>query len=674
MKLKYIFLTFIFALTISNHVKAQCATGETEALLNIIPDNYGSETTWEFSGPGGSPVYASGGPYTDDNTTPINVSVCLDTNAVVMFTIFDSYGDGICCGEGNGSYTVTIDGISVASGAEYTTSESTLVLGNPLDFDCMIQLISSPSLQVSSNETATISGTLMNTGAITVTDLSLSYQIGTEAVVTESFSPSSLAFLDQYEFSFSTLWSPASTGEETIVIWVKTINNVSDMNPSNDNVSTNVNVYEATVIPNILGDYLEGTPTYTTIATASDQLDKPTDLDFHPFRNQELWVINEENVSGGGTTLTISNASEPTQSIEFKEDGNNWHFMSLPTAMAFGTNGNWASSPGVFDANHNGTEFTGPTLWSSDMSIYAENAGPGTNGSHLDMLHESPHSMGIAHHSGNAYWVFDGHNTDIVFYDFKQDHGPGQSYHDDAVIHRYEDVNVARDGSDPTIPSHLILNKDNGWLYIVDIGNDRVIRMNTATGSFSSNLTGYESVAEYAAYMGVEQETVVDTGLEQPCGIDIIEDRMIVSDYANGDIRFYDISETPASYLGKIETGVTGITGVKIGPEGNIWYANRLTNEVLKIEPENTLGIIENSFGEGLLVFPNPTGGNFSIDLGNNYKTVTISMTDLNGKLIQLKTYNDNQVLNLKIDQPIGVYLLIIESGDKKAVIKLIKE
>jgi len=290
--------------------------------------------------------------------------------------------------------------------------------------------------------------------------------------------------------------------------------------------------------------------------------------------------------------------------------------MSLPTAMAFGTIGNWASSP----------------------------------------------------------WVFDGYNTAIVFHDFKQDHGPGQSYHDDAVIHRYEDVNVARDGSDPTIPSHLILNKDNGWLYIVDIGNDRVIRMNTATGSFSSTLTGYESVAEYATHMGVEQETVVDTGLEQPCGIDIIEDRMIVSDYANGDSRFYDISETPALYLGKIETGDDGITGVKIGPDGNIWYANRLTNEVLKIEPENTLGIIENSFGEGLLVFPNPTGGNFSIDLGNNYKTVTISMTDLNGKLIQLKTYNDNQVLNLKIDQPIGVYLLIIESGDKKAVIKLIKE
>ena len=404
MKLKYIFLTFIFALNISNNVKAQCATGETEALLNIIPDNYGSETTWKFSGPGGAPICAAGGPYTNGITDPINVNVCLDANTIVVFTIFDSYGDGMCCGQGNGSYSVTIDGSIVASGASYTASESTLVFNTFQDFDCMLQSIPSPYPQVSSNESATISGTLMNLGATPVTDLSLSYQIGTEPVVTESFSPSYLTPFEQYEFSFSTLWSPVSTGHQEIKVWLNTINTSNaDMNPLNDSVSTTVNVYEATVIPNILGDYLIGTPTYTTIATASDKLDKPTDLDFHPFRNQELWVINEESIQGGGTTLTISDASEPTQSIERKRDFNTWHFMSLPTGIAFGTNGNWANSPGVFDANHNGTEFTGPTLWSSDMSIYAENAGPGTNGSSLDALYESPHSMGIAHHKDNSY-------------------------------------------------------------------------------------------------------------------------------------------------------------------------------------------------------------------------------------------------------------------------------
>ena len=86
------------------------------------------------------------------------------------------------------------------------------------------------------------------------------------------------------------------------------------------------------------------------------------------------------------------------------------------------------------------------------------------------------------------------------------------------------------------------------------------------------------------------------------------------------------------------------------------------------------VGIIENDFGNGFLLYPNPTGGNFSIDLGETYNTVTITIMDLNGKLIQQKTHSESQLLNLKIGEPAGVYLLKIESGDKKAVIRLVKE
>jgi para-nitrobenzyl esterase len=88
----------------------------------------------------------------------------------------------------------------------------------------------------------------------------------------------------------------------------------------------------------------------------------------------------------------------------------------------------------------------------------------------------------------------------------------------------------------------------------------------------------------------------------------------------------------------------------------------------------SSVGIIENNFGNELLVYPNPTDGNFSIDLGKNLNSTTITITDLSGKIIQSKKYNDSQILNLKIKEPVGVYLLIIESENKKAVIRLIKE
>ncbi|MBL4704717.1 MAG: hypothetical protein JKY54_09355, partial [Flavobacteriales bacterium] len=46
------------------------------------------------------------------------------------------------------------------------------------------------------------------------------------------------------------------------------------------------------------------------------------------------------------------------------------------------------------------------------------------------------------------------------------------------------------------------------------------------------------------------------------------------------------------------------------------------------------VGIIENNFGNGLLFYPNPTNGKFSVDLGDNYESVTITMSDINGKVI----------------------------------------
>ena len=73
-------------------------------------------------------------------------------------------------------------------------------------------------------------------------------------------------------------------------------------------------------------------------------------------------------------------------------------------------------------------------------------------------------------------------------------------------------------------------------------------------------------------------------------------------------------------------------------------------------------------------VYPNPTNGNFLIDLGESYPTTSIIITDLLGKTIQTNEFTNNQILNLKIEKPAGIYLLMIESGGKKAVIRLIKE
>jgi len=85
-------------------------------------------------------------------------------------------------------------------------------------------------------------------------------------------------------------------------------------------------------------------------------------------------------------------------------------------------------------------------------------------------------------------------------------------------------------------------------------------------------------------------------------------------------------------------------------------------------------GIIENDFGTDLIVYPNPTDGNFSIDLGALSNTLMVTMTDLRGRVIQTLNYRDTRLIKMTIEEPKGVYLLLIESGNKKAIIRLVKE
>ena len=165
------------------------------------------------------------------------------------------------------------------------------------------------------------------------------------------------------------------------------------MDTANDEASRTITIGPG--IPNIVDQYAGFIPTLEVIASSSQSINNPRDLDFHPILSRnELWVVLKGTETSGGKTVKITNAGESNQDELLQQDGNAWHFMSLPTGLAFSRNENFATSPGVFDSNHDGgTPFTGPALWSSDPDIYAEDSGG--NGSHLDMLHESPYSMGM---------------------------------------------------------------------------------------------------------------------------------------------------------------------------------------------------------------------------------------------------------------------------------------
>ena len=358
---------------------------------------------------------------------------------------------------------------------------------------------------------------------------------------------------------------------------------------------------------NIIDSYLiQANNTITIRGDSSDGLHRPRDLDFHssPERENELWVINEVSAifdgTNGGSTVTYYNAGSESQWADYRKDSFSAHFMHTASAIAFSENGTFANTLDVQDANNNSNGyFSGCTLWDSDTSIYARvNQNGPLLGSHLDMIHQSPFSEGIASESENIYWLFDGFHETIVKYDFQEPHEHGGDDHSDGLVFRHDDVQVMRE---PGLSSHLDLDENTGWLYICDTGNQRLLRMNINSGEFAENLDTYGEYLEvYARMEGTEWEEIPSSELIFPTGLDIHNGRLLVSDFATGDIIIFDIDDEQPIELGKFETGlVEEVMGIKVSHDDSIWYVCTNANEVHQV----TTFLMGDIDGDGVYTF-----------------------------------------------------------------------
>tara|TARA_B110000459_G_scaffold36391_1_gene38831 strand:- start:39 stop:2051 length:2013 start_codon:yes stop_codon:yes gene_type:complete len=668
--MKKVSLTILISI-VSTFTFAQCPAGQTEVTIDIGTDNWGFEVYWELAPTGnncGSSAILFNGGNTSvgcsannvtsggyaNNTTINEGPWCLTDGATYDIISRDGYGDG------GAQFVVNIATFPLNTFSASDDSETfSFTVNTPPSLDgAMLKFETAAYVFIGNID---LKGKIKNLGTTTINSMDVNYTINGGTIATQNLSGLNVAPFTTYNYTHPTVWNPTSIGSYQVDLWISNINGQgSDAVPANDDLIKIINVKDP--IPNIISSYTSTTNTFTydLIVNSSDQIDEPRDLDFHP--NGDLWVTNTGTETSGGSTVKVENPGVVGQSDLWEQDGNAWHFMSLPSGIAFSNNGNFATSTSVLDANHQGNSFTGPTLWSSDPLIYAKPSGG--NGSHIDMLHESPHCMGICSEEENVFWVYDDYNKDIVRYDFVEDHGPGNSDHDDGEVLRYQGMGLS--AINHTIVCHLVLDKNKKWLYFTDGSNQRVMRLDITTGNLGGTPSWgpQETLAIYQKVTGFTFEEVVTTGLVQPAGIDMIDNKLVVTDYSNGDIIFYDVSNIPAMEIGRIQTNEPGIMGTVIGPNGKIWYANATLNKIVKIEPSTIIisGLEENILLDGNRIYPNPVENTLFF---SNYAN-TVQIFDVTGKLVVSENNNMNSMDVSKLDN--GIYLIEVDGVQFKFV------
>ena len=93
--------------------------------LMLITDNYASETSWELKDSSNNMVSSVGaGTYTS-NGADYCEQVTVETGGDHIFMIKDSYGDGMCCSYGSGSYSLYTGKTMARSGGAFASLEET---------------------------------------------------------------------------------------------------------------------------------------------------------------------------------------------------------------------------------------------------------------------------------------------------------------------------------------------------------------------------------------------------------------------------------------------------------------------------------------------------------------------------------------------------------------------
>lgn len=100
---------------------ASTSCTDNSLTLTLNTDNYGSETSWAVNNNQGSAV-ANGSGYASN--TQYDEQICL-TDGTYTLVISDSYGDGMCCSTGSGSYALKQGSTTLASGASFNNTDST---------------------------------------------------------------------------------------------------------------------------------------------------------------------------------------------------------------------------------------------------------------------------------------------------------------------------------------------------------------------------------------------------------------------------------------------------------------------------------------------------------------------------------------------------------------------
>ncbi|NQX97434.1 MAG: Ig-like domain-containing protein [Flavobacteriales bacterium] len=245
-------------------------------------------------------------------------------------------------------------------------------------------------------------------------------------------------------------------------------------------------------------------------------------------------------------------------------------------------------------------------------------------------------------------------------------------------------------GNTLTIP-HVDL--ENGVSYYINIANGVIADMsvNWFAGIFDATTWNFTTVAAVDVTAPIAQ---IFVPADNATGVSISNDLTITFDEAiqlTGSVVLKDFGGTIISSSSTVSGSVLTINPTSNLTNSTQYYveiANGVVQDLVGNDYAGFTGSTTWNFTTEVItsianissnvintiLYPNPTKGNFTIDLGVNYEEVEVIIMNIKGQIVSQSGYNQLQIVDLEIEASKGMYFVRILTTDAQEIIKLIKE
>tara|TARA_B100000809_G_scaffold174923_1_gene172227 strand:- start:270 stop:1193 length:924 start_codon:yes stop_codon:yes gene_type:complete len=118
----------------------------------------------------------------------------------------------------------------------------------------------------------------------------------------------------------------------------------------------------------------------------------------------------------------------------------------------------------------------------------------------------------------------------------------------------------------------------------------------------------------------------------------------------------------------------SGNSGDNVSNAITLSLAEGVAEEEEEEEEETPTSLEEHDFSTKLSAYPNPSNGLYNIELGSQYSNITTKLCSTSGEVLSTKNYQNINSIQMLIDEPAGVYFLVIETENNRGSIRLIKD